>query len=274
MIPTDVIIAIAVDSAPTSTEVRRSDPIKLREASKPSTPIIFCSPCSRSVQQAVGDGRNRQRGCGDQQDRGEIAEQRFAGDGRRHGANNSAGGEAQRNQHVAALCACAPRIRAARETWLPSGKRAPPRSPARARQSPTFPRQSAARRPAKPSVNSIAPGRLLTYSACTVADNNLSAPVASTRPIAHPSIAPANPKHAASCQKSCENRSAARAQRADNSNFRPPPHHRNRDGVVNQETADQQRDVTQHSQIPAKGGEHPLIFRSAAADWPHHHARG
>ena len=43
MIPTDVIMAMAVDSAPTSTEVRRSDAERLRDASKPSTPSIFPS---------------------------------------------------------------------------------------------------------------------------------------------------------------------------------------------------------------------------------------
>ena len=38
MIPTAAIIAMAVDSAPTRTEVRRSEPARLRVASSPSTP--------------------------------------------------------------------------------------------------------------------------------------------------------------------------------------------------------------------------------------------
>src|SRR5947199_8551695 len=41
--PTEVIIAIAVESAPTSTEVRRKDPAMLREASIASTPTILRS---------------------------------------------------------------------------------------------------------------------------------------------------------------------------------------------------------------------------------------
>ena len=40
MIPTAVIIAIAVESAPTSTDVRRSEPRKLRDASNASTPSV------------------------------------------------------------------------------------------------------------------------------------------------------------------------------------------------------------------------------------------
>ena len=38
MMPTEVIMAIAVESAPTSTEVRRSEDARLREASMASTP--------------------------------------------------------------------------------------------------------------------------------------------------------------------------------------------------------------------------------------------
>ena len=38
IMPTEVIIAIAVESAPTSTDVRRSEPARLREASIVSTP--------------------------------------------------------------------------------------------------------------------------------------------------------------------------------------------------------------------------------------------
>jgi len=38
MIPTAVIMAIAVERAPTSTEVRRSDDERLRDASNASTP--------------------------------------------------------------------------------------------------------------------------------------------------------------------------------------------------------------------------------------------
>src|SRR5712692_6881158 len=43
MMPTAVIMAIAVERAPTSTEVRRSEEERLREASSASTPRIFPS---------------------------------------------------------------------------------------------------------------------------------------------------------------------------------------------------------------------------------------
>src|SRR5580693_9762452 len=38
MMPTDVVIAMAVESAPTSTEVRRKEDARLRDASMASTP--------------------------------------------------------------------------------------------------------------------------------------------------------------------------------------------------------------------------------------------
>src|SRR5256885_16299323 len=41
MMPTAVIMAMAVASAPTSTDVRRSEPRRLREASKAATPVRF-----------------------------------------------------------------------------------------------------------------------------------------------------------------------------------------------------------------------------------------
>src|SRR5260221_13041344 len=42
MMPTAVIIATAVHNAATSTEVRRREPVRLREASSASTPRKFC----------------------------------------------------------------------------------------------------------------------------------------------------------------------------------------------------------------------------------------
>src|SRR5579859_4095232 len=41
MMPTEIIIAIAVESAPTSTEVRRNEPKRLREARSTATPDLF-----------------------------------------------------------------------------------------------------------------------------------------------------------------------------------------------------------------------------------------
>src|SRR5256885_16917221 len=41
IVPTAVIMAMAVASAPTSTDVRRSEPRRLREASKAATPVRF-----------------------------------------------------------------------------------------------------------------------------------------------------------------------------------------------------------------------------------------
>ena len=41
MMPTEHVMAIAVDNAPTNTDVRRSEAIRLRDASKASTPKSF-----------------------------------------------------------------------------------------------------------------------------------------------------------------------------------------------------------------------------------------
>ena len=51
MIPTAEIIAMAVESAPTSTDVRRSDPARLRDASSASTP--------KSRRQRAGRARDK-----------------------------------------------------------------------------------------------------------------------------------------------------------------------------------------------------------------------
>ncbi len=55
-------------------------------------------------------------------------------------------------------------------------------------------------------------------------------------------------------------RATACAQSARNSSFRTAAHDRNRYRVVDKKCADNQRNVTEQLQIPAKGGEHSPIF--------------
>ena len=79
MIPTAVIIAMAVDSAPTSTDVRRSDAARLRDASSASTPSRVWRS-RREPRTERTPGRNRERRASDQEHRGQVAEQRLTPD--------------------------------------------------------------------------------------------------------------------------------------------------------------------------------------------------
>ena len=103
MIPTAVIIAIAVESAPTSTEVRRSDADKLCDASDASTPRI--APRARVSIRVVKihHRRNRQRRRRNHQQRREISEERFARDGWRARSRERTNRERHRNHEIAQL---------------------------------------------------------------------------------------------------------------------------------------------------------------------------
>ena len=59
--------------------------------------------------------------------------------------------------------------------------------------------------------------------------------------------------------------SAGGAERAQNADLGASPNDRHRDGVVDQERPDYQRDVTQHAQVPAEGAEHLLVLSGAGA---------
>jgi hypothetical protein len=55
------------------------------------------------------------------------------------------------------------------------------------------------------------------------------------------------------------------AQRPQNAYFGAPPDHAHGYGVVDQERANQQRDVTEDAQIPAESAQHAAIFFAARA---------
>ena len=83
MMPTDVVMAIAVASAPTSTDVRRSDDARLREASIASTPPSRRNMPERNRRQPADQCRDGERTGSDEQQGRSVAEERFAGDGGR-----------------------------------------------------------------------------------------------------------------------------------------------------------------------------------------------
>ena len=114
-------------------------------------------------------------------------------------------------------------------------------------------------------LNSIGPGRLLTYSDSTVLAINFTAPVAMKRPSGSPISAPASPEAACLPHKCRENRPAARAQRAHNPDLRTPPDHGNRNRVVNEKRSDDERNITQQPQIPPKRRQHAAILIRARA---------
>ena len=75
-------------------------------------------------------------------------------------------------------------------------------------------------------------------------------------------------------QKGRQHATTRRAERAQDSDLLPPPHHRNRNRVVDQKRADHQRDVAQHPQIPSERGEHAAVLVRTGALRRQSHARG
>jgi len=66
-------------------------------------------------------------------------------------------------------------------------------------------------------------------------------------------------------EKEQKNREARGAQRAQDSDFTAPAHHADRDGVVDQERAYNQRNIAQHPQVPVEGAQHVLVLFAARA---------
>ncbi len=62
------------------------------------------------------------------------------------------------------------------------------------------------------------------------------------------------------------------AKSAKHANFAAPPHHGNRDRVVNQERANHQRNAAKDTQVPAKGAQHAAIRVRARAEGAKLHA--
>jgi len=118
-------------------------------------------------------------------------------------------------------------------------------------------------------VNAIAPGRLLTYNASTVSPINCTAPLAMSRPNGSPTSAPRKPKHAASPT----NAARTRVRLAPSARTIPISARRRttetENCVVDQECADNQRDITEQSQIPTKRPQHTAIFICSRAGRAH-----
>src|SRR5260221_129362 len=83
-----------------------------------------------------------------------------------------------------------------------------------------------------------------------------------TRPAAQ---RPARTRRQGSAEHQPHHGGPAGTQRAQDADLRPPPYHAHRNRVVDEEGADHQRDVAQHTQIPAKGAQHTLVLFSAHA---------
>ena len=80
-----------------------------------------------------------------------------------------------------------------------------------------------------------------------------------------PDDCPDNSKAGCFAQERQQHRGAAGAESANNTDLRPAPDHRNRDGVEDEECANHQRDVAQDAQIPAEGAQHAAILVGLAA---------
>ena len=88
---------------------------------------------------------------------------------------------------------------------------------------------------------------------------------ASRRPSTMPSSRTDDAQHGGFAEKDQQHAARTGAEGAQNADFGAPPHHAHGDRVVDQERADQQRDVTQDAQIPAKSPQHAAVLFAARA---------
>ena len=261
MMPTADIIAIAVESAPTSTAVRRSDPARLREASSASTPNKRPRSRPDSTRQSGDQCRDRQRRGADQQDRRKIPEQRLASDGRplrrEPGREPREHAAKPRSRHLCMRTSCSrrPRAIASTGTTCDASHAGSERGEHRYQRL-----RSPTQASATLQVIAIGAGVLQTYSDSTVAATSCTAPTAIRRPSATPAMPPGEPEADGLPRNAPSTAATCRAQRAHDADLRPPPHHRNRNRVVDQKRADHQRDVAQHPQIPAERGQHAPVL--------------
>ena len=131
-------MAIAVDSAPTSTDVRRSDAGQAARGEQRFHTEDFPEQLRRETRGHVHQSGNRQRRRNDQQQRGEITEQRLAGDRGSTRSERRASSKQNSATINRASCERAPRIPACRAPSLPPAERATLRAP---ENTPTPPRR-------------------------------------------------------------------------------------------------------------------------------------
>ena len=94
-------MAMAVASAATRTEVRRSEPPRLRVASRASTPNVAAQGARADRGGGVDDEGCEQGGGDDEEQRGHVPQQGLAGDGRDLGGQDAEDGKRNGDQSVA-----------------------------------------------------------------------------------------------------------------------------------------------------------------------------
>ena len=101
---------------------------------------------------------------------------------------------------------------------------------------------------------------LLTYRDSTVAATSLTAPTARQTPQRNPGDTAGQAKARGFAEERRKDAATRRAQGPQDADFETAPDDGNRNRVVDEERPDDQRDVAQHSQIPAKRRQHPAIL--------------
>ncbi len=122
---------------------------------------------------------------------------------------------------------------------------------------------------ASPAVSSTGAGRLVVKSAFTVPAISCTDRARQQPPQRHARAPPTTPKQQRFGEEHAKDRAAARAQRPQDADLRAPPHHADRDGVVDEKRAHHQRNVAQHAQVPAEGAQHALVLVAARAGLLH-----
>ena len=242
----------------TSTDVRRSDPRQAARGKQRLHAHDAAQRGGRSCRAPVNERRNGQRRCADQQNSRQVAEQRLALHGGQARGHRRSRRKHNRDQRIAFAFHANRQIHAGRAPWLRSAGPSRPPAPAQT------PRQLRRRCRPQPRARPTRPTGRASRAGSRHTAHRQSRPAAAPRRGKQPSQRnrDGRPHSSEQCgfgQKSRQHGAPARAQRAHGSDLGTPPHHRNRDCVVDEECAHQKRDVAEDAQIPAKRSEHAAI---------------
>ena len=257
-------MAMAVESAATRTEVRLRDAARLREARRPSAPRIFCRDCAVREDRKLNQRGNRV-GCGDdEKNGGEIAEERLAGDGRKLRGERGGDGEKNGDDEIAGL------------VHLGSVFAAAARHGVDRRDQHCFARWRKRRQDGNADANQNGESdelRSQVDGTGTTADvegfNGERHQLYGAR--SHKAAKRKSKKSAGQAEagsfakKGAEDSGAATAESAHNPDFVTATNDGNGNCVVDEESADDQGDITEQTQIPAEGSKHFTIFVGGGA---------
>ena len=252
-------MAMAVDSAATITDVRASDAASPRTASNPSGPNSARAAGRVTAASAGDQGRRGQRHGHDRQQCGYVTGDRFAVDrpDARNGERNDR--YEDRPDQIAAhvqsgmmlVRAAAHRLHRRNLHGLARGRERRKKRHRDAAENRRRHRRQAKRDRRRPAAHVERIHRLRDQTHRALGHHSAE------RDADHRACQSEQQRFT---QEQPQNPAPPRAQRAQNADLRPPPHHAHRDRVVDEKRAHHQRNIAEHQQIPAKRAQHALVL--------------